>query len=1304
MTKEFTIKRVIHSKKSLFLVLFLVLLCNTLPPLQAQSDTEFWFAAPEVTAGHGDEPIFMCFSTSDVAATVTISMPSNAAFVPIILNIAADDAECIDVTAFKDDFESFPYNAILNTGILVSATATITAYYEVRRNNNPDIFALKGRNGLGTAFHVPMQTQWDHQQGLNPNGHSGFIIVATENNTEVEITPSRNVIGRPAGVPYTIVLNRGESYCAAVSQPTAAQVAPNGFPAGSVVTSNKPIAITLYHDSIRTGTGGCYDLAGDQLVPDNIIGTDYIVLRGQLAGNEIAYVLAIEDNTEVFVAGVSVATINKGEQHQVNIPNTVPRLYINTDKPVYVIHLSGFGCETGLAILPPIECTGSRKVFFARATDETFFVNLMVRDGFQDLFRYNGGAPNTLISAADFNVVPGTAGEWYSAQIPFTDVATTPTLAPGAIGTIENDGALFHMGLVNGGASSGCRYGYFSSFNALDLGPDINVDYGTVVTLDAGTDGLSYLWNTGETTQTIEVGLWEWGEYWVEVDVGSCVLRDSVCVGTNQFIWKGDKDPDLTALDPDNWSKPCGLSELPDCTVDIRLPDDPIVNYEMRIDGELSVNNVYMENNSILRITSTGILNVCGDFIHEGSLIMDEGAIIRFIGTRAQRYIRTATATGEFENVVINNTTIPLSNNQWAHVIIDDNQGIEDMIISETGSLVFESGAILTEGEREVLLKNREPNALRFGANLPSEVSPNCGIETFVIGRLRRHINPRGIYNFPVGIAILQEPVITNDPDRIANLQNGVTWQTDNYCGEDTEVVQFRRNNNHFVNLPNTIGVNSNNERTIEMWALLEGGTGGNPRGLFQMGENANLRDFALEKLNGNNDNWEMRFGGTSNVVTLPGSSAGWHHYAMTYDGTTVRLYYDGNIVSAAAEIIINLNTTFGNRYIGRSRNNYFNGRIDNVRVWSVARTQEEIQASSCILFECELPTGLQVQYDFEEGSGTVANYKVYDCAPPVLQYQLAEIEFYQNSWTTADNLMAEFFQYDAVPGPTGQTNICNTDFDVCDALNHGFWRINAYDDTYTQFPSNIGRYGITLYNCDYTNLCLGLGAMVMKRNTEADPWAIPIPDAVCINDNPAQTTLGLVQGFSDFGVAQAEDMILPVDFTGIWATPKTDFIQIGWTAVEEIDIEGYEILRATDETNFEKIGKVALNPFGEYIFDDKNVERNQMYYYRVRSIEILEENASYSRIVNAKLEGLGNGEMTLYPNPSKGEFFIEFAQATQARVTVFDALGSKVLDRNISANNGEAQRFSIQNQAQGMYLIQVQTNKGMQVFKLIKE
>jgi len=66
--------------------------------LFAQTDTEFWFVAPEVQQSHGDRPITVRLSTSQQAATVQITMPINPGFPPINAVIPPNTTQSFDLT------------------------------------------------------------------------------------------------------------------------------------------------------------------------------------------------------------------------------------------------------------------------------------------------------------------------------------------------------------------------------------------------------------------------------------------------------------------------------------------------------------------------------------------------------------------------------------------------------------------------------------------------------------------------------------------------------------------------------------------------------------------------------------------------------------------------------------------------------------------------------------------------------------------------------------------------------------------------------------------------------------------------------------------------------------------------------------------------------------------------------------------------------------------------------------------------------------------------------------------------------
>ena len=68
-----------------------------------------------------------------------------------------------------------------------------------------------------------------------------------------------------------------------------------------------------------------------------------------------------------------------------------------------------------------------------------------------------------------------------------------------------------------------------------------------------------------------------------------------------------------------------------------------------------------------------------------------------------------------------------------------------------------------------------------------------------------------------------------------------------------------------------------------------------------------------------------------------------WHHIAVTYDATTYRLYYDGAEVASKVDAFGGFGTypAFLGAYISSER--FFNGTIDEVRIWKTALTADQL-------------------------------------------------------------------------------------------------------------------------------------------------------------------------------------------------------------------------------------------------------------------------------------------------------------------------------------------------------------------------
>jgi gliding motility-associated-like protein len=431
--------------------------------LFSQQDTLFWFAAPEISAGAGDNPVFLRFMTYDDPSTITISQPANGAFIPLNISIPANQVDSVNLTAYLAQIESPAGNVISNNGLKIESTEKISVFYEVRAANNQASFSLKGNKGKGTNFYTPFQKNYANAVTA-PVSFSSFDIVATENNTTVLITPRTAITGHTANTTFSVILNAGQTYSGRDMNVSAATSL-----AGSIISSNKDISVTVFEGALTNG--GCTDAIGDQITTTDYIGNKYIIHKGTTA-NERVYILATQNATSIAVTNTTTVNtlINWSETYTVNLSDDIT--YIETSNPVYIYHAGGFGCELSAAQVPAVQCAGTYSSAFTRTSSDSLGVIVWTRNGFEDDFTLNGNP--LLIPSSAFQNVPGTAGEYKVASIffPLTDIPLN------SYNLIENSGDVFGLGVRSGQGATRSNYSYlseFASYPFVDAGSDATV-------------------------------------------------------------------------------------------------------------------------------------------------------------------------------------------------------------------------------------------------------------------------------------------------------------------------------------------------------------------------------------------------------------------------------------------------------------------------------------------------------------------------------------------------------------------------------------------------------------------------------------------------------------------------------------------------------------------------------------------------------------------------------------------------------------------------------------------------------------
>jgi len=142
-----------------------------------------------------------------------------------------------------------------------------------------------------------------------------------------------------------------------------------------------------------------------------------------------------------------------------------------------------------------------------------------------------------------------------------------------------------------------------------------------------------------------------------------------------------------------------------------------------------------------------------------------------------------------------------------------------------------------------------------------------------------------------------------------------------------------------------------------------------------------------------------------------------------------------------------------------------------------------------------------------------------------------------------------------------------------------------------------------------------------------------------------------------------------------------------------ETNSDRFEVEKSLNGKNWNKIGSVASNgesnSLRNYSYVDTNPSNGENL-YRLRMVD-KDQTFAYSRIQGVKFAGLGESDLSVYPNPTVDVLKIrDYSQVT--KVSIFDMNGRAVLESGATAT-GE---INVRNLTSGIYLVRVSRANGL--------
>ena len=194
-------------------------------------------------------------------------------------------------------------DAVNKYGIHIESDANISVFAIIRADAAMDASNILPITALQSEYILQDYVPTAKAETSNKPYFTMATIVATEDNTEVEITPSCNTYKdtHAAGVKYTVPLKKGETYYL-----IAENNGTNSCLSGTLITEKTDKKIAVFQGAVCTflpaGVGN-RDCLYEQAMPVVYWGTRFVATRSYAKGAVIIRITASTDGTNIIVGG-----------------------------------------------------------------------------------------------------------------------------------------------------------------------------------------------------------------------------------------------------------------------------------------------------------------------------------------------------------------------------------------------------------------------------------------------------------------------------------------------------------------------------------------------------------------------------------------------------------------------------------------------------------------------------------------------------------------------------------------------------------------------------------------------------------------------------------------------------------------------------------------------------------------------------------------------------------------------------------------------------------------------------------------
>lgn len=175
---------------------------------------------------------------------------------------------------------------------------------------------------------------------------------------------------------------------------------------------------------------------------------------------------------------------------------------------------------------------------------------------------------------------------------------------------------------------------------------------------------------------------------------------------------------------------------------------------------------------------------------------------------------------------------------------------------------------------------------------------------------------------------------------------------------------------------------------------------------------------------------------------------------------------------------------------------------------------------------------------------------------------------------------------------------------------------------------------------------------------------------------------------------------ILPIELIKFELSLHKDYVNITWVTSNEINNAEFVIEKSYDGINFVEIEKIKGAGNSQDIIEYKTKDyspANGINYYRLKQIDF------DGKFETFKIEVIEynttNFELSLYPNPSNGKFYIKSNSDRNSKYDIYNSLGQIIQSGNLSSTE---KLINIENQDKGVYHVIIRSDTDMQKLSMI--